>query len=85
AIPVLSSDHSGRNYRLDGVAAFVVSGYHLTVGTFQVSTLTNHDPCPGEFCVAGYFTQAVTPNSEWTGDFGTRSRFYGAATVKTVG
>ncbi|NUS54453.1 MAG: hypothetical protein HOV66_06270 [Streptomycetaceae bacterium] len=85
AIPVLSSDRSGGPYRLDGVAAFVVTGYHLTDNTFQKSWLTGQDPCPGEFCVAGYFTQAVTPNSEWTGDFGTRSRFYGAATVKTVG
>ncbi|WP_027342881.1 pilus assembly protein TadG-related protein [Hamadaea tsunoensis] len=86
AIPILSSTGRRRpTYRLDGVAAFVVTGYRLRDGTYQPSTLTGNDPCPGEHCVAGYFTQAITPGSEWTGNFGTTSRFYGAATVKTVG
>jgi len=86
AIPVMSSTgRFGATYRLDGVAAFVVTGYNLRDGTSLRSTLTGLDPCPGEHCVAGYFTQAITPGSEWTGSFGTSSRFYGAATVKTVG
>jgi hypothetical protein len=72
---------SNTSYHLAGVAAFVVTGYHLP-GLDEKSTLTNKHLCKGdEKCIYGYFTKALVP---WPGPIGSLPGL-GAVVVSTVG
>ena len=65
-VPVFDSvtgTGSGTTYHIKGMAAFVVTGYHLP-GLSAASWLTGADPCKGsDKCIYGYFTQGLVPAS----------------------
>ncbi|NUT37962.1 MAG: hypothetical protein HOV79_33360 [Hamadaea sp.] len=71
-------------YELEGIAAFVITGYSLANLGDVPSTLTGDSCANNEKCLLGYFTNAVTPLAEWDGQFGSAPSF-GATVVKTVG
>jgi Flp pilus assembly protein TadG len=81
--------HPGE-YRVAGIARFVVTGWASTVGWIggpssdQPSPLTGAATCSGsgdQFCVFGYFTTGVLPTGIGTlGD-----PHYGAVYLKTIG
>jgi len=60
---VVTGTGSGTSYHIKGMAAFVVTGYHLP-GLGDASWLTGADPCKGsDKCIYGYFTQGLVPAS----------------------
>lgn len=80
---------SGNNasYELHGTAGFVITGYRLTGGIGNApSNLPGSDlSCtPPDTCLMGYFTAAVVPTEDWTGEFGP-GQALGASIIKTVG
>jgi hypothetical protein len=68
-------------YHLAGFAAFVITGYNLPSVGKQSSLITGNSYCTGnQFCVYGFFTQALVPGSGTVG--GTN---FGASIVKMLG
>ncbi|BCJ71816.1 hypothetical protein CS0771_13600 [Catellatospora sp. IY07-71] len=75
---------SGGVYRLEGFAAFVITGWgNLFPGVKDVpSWLNPATKCsPGDVCIFGYFTNALLP---WSGGFSSTTN-YGATVIKTIG
>ncbi len=74
-------------YRLEGFAAFIITGWGNLFPGFKDadSTLTGKSSkslCPsGDVCVFGYFTNALVP---WSGGFSSTTN-YGATVIKTIG
>ncbi|NUO60566.1 MAG: hypothetical protein HOV71_02085 [Hamadaea sp.] len=86
-IPIFSlASGTGNNgqYQLDGIAAFVITGYDLTNIGRAESTLTQAECPQNEKCLMGYFTRAITSLEDWNGEFGSVPSF-GASIIKTVG
>ncbi len=54
---------TGGTYHLEGMAAFVLTGYRFP-GVTQNSWITGANPCPdpGDTCISGFFTQALVPS-----------------------
>lgn len=77
---------SGSNgeYRIDGFAAFYLTGYNLP-GATQKSVASNKDLCKGsEKCLYGWFTKALVPVGSLTGG-GSGATPRGAVVVDLIG
>ena len=49
-------------YKIEGYAAFYLTGYYFTGGYRERSLVTGNYPCGGmQRCISGYFTQALAP------------------------
>jgi len=87
AIPIFDGSEgtgAGGSYVLKGIAAIVFTGYNIPGVGSEQSWLTL-DECTGsDKCLFGYFTEGLTPLSDWDGQFSNVDS-YGAAIVKTVG
>lgn len=65
-IPVFNETNglTGANgaYKIEGYAAFYLTGYYFTGGYRERSLVTGSMPCGGsQRCISGYFTEALAP------------------------
>ena len=65
-IPIFAETNglTGANgaYKIEGYAAFYLTGYYFTGGYREVSLVTGSMPCGGaQRCISGYFTEAIAP------------------------
>jgi len=80
---ILGKGGSKVEYHVAGLAAFVVTGYHLP-GLSEKSNLTNKAPCKGDDkCIYGYFTNALMPPTG--GAIGDPEDDFGATIITLIG
>jgi Flp pilus assembly protein TadG len=69
------------SYHLAGFAAFVITGFYMQGQVKQPSLITGNDYCSGsQFCVYGFFTQALIPNGT-----GSVTKSFGGTSVSMIG